>query len=53
MGNALSIFTAFSAAGAALVFSLKTGQLMLYRELIAVCSVIHTKHTNTVCVGRT
>ena len=22
---------------------------MLYREIIAVCSDIHTKHTNTVC----
>ena len=22
---------------------------MLYRELIAVCSQIHTKHTNTLC----
>jgi hypothetical protein len=22
---------------------------MLYRELIAVCSEIHTKHTNTLC----
>jgi hypothetical protein len=24
-------------------------QLMLYREIIAVCSVIHTKHINTLC----
>jgi len=23
--------------------------LMLYREIIAVCSQIHTKHINTVC----
>jgi len=23
---------------------------MLYREIIAVCSQIHTKHTNTLCV---
>jgi len=22
---------------------------MLYREIIAVCSLIHTKHTNTLC----
>jgi len=29
---------------------IKTSQLMLYREIIAVCSEIHTKHTNTVCV---
>jgi len=27
----------------------KTCQLMLYREIIAVCSEIHTKHINTVC----
>ena len=26
---------------------IKTSQLMLYREIIAVCSQIHTKHTNT------
>ena len=23
---------------------------MLYREIIAVCSEIHTKHSNTLCV---
>jgi len=28
---------------------LLTGQLMLYREINAVCSQIHTKHINTVC----
>jgi len=28
---------------------LKTSQLMLYGEIIAVCSEIHTKHTNTLC----
>jgi len=27
----------------------KTYRLMLYREIIAVCSEIHTKHKNTVC----
>jgi len=32
---------------------IQTSQLMLYREIIAVCSQIHTKHINTVCVGRT
>ena len=35
-----------------LAFSLsviQTSQLMLYSEVIAVCSEIHTKHTNTVC----
>jgi len=28
---------------------IKTNHLMLYREIIAVCSQIHTKHTNTLC----
>jgi Arc/MetJ family transcription regulator len=27
----------------------QTYQLMLYREVIAICSEIHTKHTNTLC----
>jgi len=27
----------------------KTSQLKLYREIIAVCSQIHTKHINTLC----
>jgi hypothetical protein len=27
----------------------KTSQLLMYREIIAVCSQIHTKHTNTLC----
>jgi proteasome assembly chaperone (PAC2) family protein len=27
----------------------KTSQLMLYREILAVCSEIHTKHINTLC----
>jgi hypothetical protein len=27
----------------------KTSQLMLYSEIIAVCSQIHTKHINTLC----
>jgi len=31
---------------------MKTSQLTLYREIIAVCSQIHTKHINTLC-GRT
>ena len=28
---------------------IKTSQLMLYREIIVVCSQIHTKHINTMC----
>ena len=28
---------------------IQTRQLMLYREIIVVCSEIHTKHINTVC----
>jgi len=31
------------------VSDIKTSQLMLYIEIIAVCSQIHTKHTNTLC----
>jgi CRISPR/Cas system-associated protein endoribonuclease Cas2 len=27
----------------------KTSQLMLYREIVAVCSEIHTKHINALC----
>jgi hypothetical protein len=27
----------------------KTSQLMLYREIIAVCFLVHTKHINTLC----
>jgi hypothetical protein len=27
----------------------KNNQLMLYGEIIAVCSQIHTEHTNTLC----
>jgi hypothetical protein len=27
----------------------KHKQLMLYREIVAVCSEIHTKHVNTLC----
>jgi hypothetical protein len=28
---------------------IKTSQLMLYSEIIAVCSEIHTEHINTLC----
>ena len=28
---------------------IQTSQLILYREIIAVCSQIHTKHVNTLC----
>ena len=27
----------------------KTSQLMLYKEIMAVCSQIHIKHINTLC----
>ena len=30
-------------------YVIKTSQLMLNREITAVCSQIHTKHINTVC----
>ena len=32
-----------------LAIVVKTIQLMLYREIVAVCSQIHTKHINTLC----
>jgi len=28
---------------------IQTSQLMLYKEIIAVCSQIHTNHINTLC----
>jgi hypothetical protein len=28
---------------------MKADQLMLHREIIAVCSEMHTKHINTLC----
>ena len=28
---------------------IQTSQLMLYREIMAVCYEIHTKHINTLC----
>jgi len=31
------------------ISAIKTSQLMLYREIIAVCSQVHTKHINTLC----
>jgi len=31
------------------MLNIKTGQLRLYGEIIAVCSQIHTKHINTLC----
>ena len=31
------------------MFVIKTSQLMLYREIFALCSEIHTKHINTLC----
>ena len=31
------------------VWVIKSSQLMLYREIMAVCSEIHTKHINTLC----
>jgi hypothetical protein len=31
------------------MYVIKTSHLMLYREIIAVCSQINTKHINTLC----
>ena len=33
----------------ATVFTVQTSQLMLYREIMAVCFEIHIKHINTLC----
>ena len=43
----LQLHSAYRAVNAVSV--IKTSQLMLYREIIAVCSEIHTKHINTLC----
>jgi hypothetical protein len=32
-----------------MILLIKTSQLMLYGEIMAVCSQIHTKHINTLC----
>ena len=51
-GRLLTEFSLKVAAGGRLVGSVNVGlldQLMLYREIMAVCSEIHTKHINTVC----
>ena len=32
---------------------IKASHLMLYREIIAVCSEIHKKHINTLCGQKT
>jgi hypothetical protein len=32
-----------------LQFVIKTSQVTLHREKIAICSEIHTKHTNNLC----
>jgi hypothetical protein len=32
-----------------MILALQNSQLMLYREIMAVCSQIHTKHINTLC----
>jgi len=39
-------------AGNTLFLGYKTSRLMLYREIVAVCSQIHTKHTYTVWTER-
>ena len=41
------IFSSYRAVNTPSV--IKTSQLMLNSEIIAVCSQIHTKHINTVC----
>ena len=38
-----------TAQGTHSISVIKISQLMVYREIIAVCSQIHTKHINTLC----
>ena len=45
--NCIQIFSSYRAVNTVSVT--KISQLMLYREIIAVCSQIHTKHINTLC----
>ena len=42
-------YSLYRAVNTLSVSVIKTSQLMLYREIIAVCSQIHTKHINTLC----
>ena len=42
-------FSTYRAVNTLAVSVIQTSQLMLYREIIAVCSQIHTKHINTLC----
>ena len=46
--NYISIFNPYRAVNNC-VWVIKTSQLMLYREIMAVCSEIHTKRINTPC----
>jgi hypothetical protein len=45
--NYIYIFSSYRAVNTPLSV-MKTSQLMLYSEIIAVCSEIHTEHINTV-----
>jgi hypothetical protein len=47
-GLYISIFSPYRAVNTP-VSVINTSLLMLYREIIAVCSEIHTKHVNTLC----
>jgi hypothetical protein len=42
------IFSPYRAVNTA-VSAIKTSQLMLYRDIMAVCSEIHKKHINKLC----
>jgi hypothetical protein len=48
--NVVLIFCVLADCNVVLIFCvsvIKTGQLMLYREIMTVCSQIHTKHINS------
>jgi hypothetical protein len=44
----VSIYSPYRAVNT-LLSVIKTSQLMLYREITAVCSGMHTEHINTLC----
>ena len=45
----LQLHSPYRAVNTLCICVTKTSQLMLYREIIAVCSEIHTKHRNIFC----
>jgi len=48
-GSSVSLVCRFVFREPPKLWLMQTSQLMVCREIIAVCSEIHTKHINTVC----